>query len=250
VVVRYEDKETLFNPRIVSYSDKAIGIENISVDAAGESLEDAFRESMGAVIGEPMGDPAPAALQSEHKKEVYQPHTEKTKKLFRTALKWAGDLEGDKPAFPAAWADMPALHNLMDLESKGVVGIPNYTYMSVYSNVTDRPDTWPKIWDMARRGEGGRYEAPPPGSTATGLGQLTATDLYRDGEMIPSNVTKFYPTGHNGIGIALEEAVGFVRYIAAAYGDPETAYRMHGKLGTYTNSRTEKDSTKTFREGY
>ena len=44
VVVRYEDKETLFNPRIVSYSDKAIGIENISVDAAGQSLEIRFQE--------------------------------------------------------------------------------------------------------------------------------------------------------------------------------------------------------------
>jgi hypothetical protein len=138
----------------------------------------------------------------------------------------------------------------MDLESKGVVGIPNYTYMSVYSNVKQRPDTWPKIWEMARRGEGGRYDAPPPGSTATGLGQLTATDLYRDGKKIPSNVTKFYPSGHKGIGVALEEAVGFVRYIAAAYGDPGTAYRMHGRLGTYKNSRTGKDSTKTFREGY
>jgi len=44
VVVRYEDKSTLFNPRIVNSAHKAIGIENISVDRAGGTLERAFRD--------------------------------------------------------------------------------------------------------------------------------------------------------------------------------------------------------------
>ena len=52
VVVRYEDKETLFNPRIVSYSGKPIGIENISVNAAGESLEIEFQEGR-TTVGSP-----------------------------------------------------------------------------------------------------------------------------------------------------------------------------------------------------
>jgi hypothetical protein len=235
VVVRYEDKETLFNPRIVSYSDKAIGIENISVDAAGESLEIKFQEGRTGAIGEPMGPPAPREDQSDHVKEVYQPHTAETKELFKKALEVAG--------LPVEWADMPELHDLMNKESKGIVGIPNYTYMSVYSNVKQRSDTWPEIWDMARAGRGGKYKG---NSTATGLGQLLSGN--------PNNVRTYYPDGVNGIGDAHQEAVGFVRYVAAAYGDPETAYHMHGKLGTYTRTdpitKTTTSHTKTFDEGY
>ena len=235
VVVRYEDKETLFNPRIVSYSGKPIGIENISVDAAGSMLRNAFQEGRTGAIGEPMGDPAPDALQSDHVKEVYQPHTAETKELFKKALEVAG--------LPVEWADMPELHDLMNKESKGIVGIPNYTYMSVYSNVKQRSDTWPEIWDMARAGRGGKYKG---NSTATGLGQLLSGN--------PNNVRTYYPDGVNGIGDAHQEAVGFVRYVAAAYGDPETAYHMHGKLGTYTRTdpitKTTTSHTKTFDEGY
>jgi len=68
--------------------------------------------------------------------------------------------------------------------------------------------------------------------------------------MILTNVDAYYPDGRRGIGDPLNEAVGMLRYIHATYGDPTTAYTMHGKTGRYTNSRTGKVCSKKFREGY
>ena len=50
----------------------------------------------------------------------YPPFAEKTKKLFEKAAKRAG--------LPTSWAREDGLHQILDKESDGWVGIPNYTY--------------------------------------------------------------------------------------------------------------------------
>jgi SLT domain-containing protein len=65
-------------------------------------------------------------------------------------------------------------------------------------------------------------------STASGLGQL-----------LLSNVDKYYPDGRNGIGDALNEAVGMLRYIHDRYGSPEVAGSVYGRIGKYVNARTQ-----------
>ena len=68
--------------------------------------------------------------------------------------------------------------------------------------------------------------------------------------MTKSNATAFYPNGLEGIGNALSEAVGFVKYINSRYGDPDTARTMYGLKGKYINTRTKKQLNKTYEEGY
>ena len=70
VSLRYEDKSTLFNPRIVNYAHKAIGIENISVDAAGQSLESAFRAGKTLTGAGTSSDSGAAAILSEYVDEL------------------------------------------------------------------------------------------------------------------------------------------------------------------------------------
>lgn len=61
-------------------------------------------------------------------------------------------------------------------------------------------------------------------STASGLGQL-----------LLSNVDKYYPDGRKGIGDPINESVGFMRYIADRYGNPDVAREMYGRTGSYTH---------------
>ncbi len=54
-------------------------------------------------------------------------------------------------------------------------------------------------------------------SSATGLGQL-----------LLSNVDRYYPDGRQGIGDPLQEAAGMLRYIQDRYGTPDNAWRLYG----------------------
>ena len=121
--------------------------------------------------------------------------------LFQQAAAQAG--------LPLDWAADPGLHSILQKESDGYVGIPNYTWgeASVF-NAT----SWPAIWAQIRAGQ------HPTTSTATGLGQL-----------IVANVDKYYPSKRAGIGNALEEAVGMLRYIKDRYGTPANAWARYGK---------------------
>ena len=169
------------------------------------------------------------------KGEVYEPNTQKAVDLLTRALRHS--------KLPEEWASLASTHYILSKESGGKVGIPNYTYTILpgrdpeeISGLKGKPEEWPTIWAAARNGIFGIYKGR---STATGLGQL-----------LTSNVRKFYPDGVNGIGDAFNEAVGYVTYLHSRYGDPDTARSVYGRIGSYVNTRTGKKMDKTFREGY
>jgi hypothetical protein len=151
----------------------------------------------------------------------YKPNSPELTALLAAAAAQAG--------LPISWASDPATHELIRRESGGWVGRPNYTI----PNASNK-SAWPSIWMQLRSG------AKIAGaSDAAGLGQL-----------LPSNMDAFAPSGRRGYGIALEEAIAFLRYVYQRYGSPTVAVSMHGKLGKYTNARTGIVQNKTFKEGY
>jgi hypothetical protein len=153
----------------------------------------------------------------------YKPYSAKAKELLRFAAVSAG--------LPKSWGDSDDLHYILQRESKGWVGIPNYTFGGVAS--PSRSGEWPKIWARLQAGEVWTK------STATGLGQL-----------LTSNVKKYYPVGLKGIGDPVNEAVGFVKYIADRYGSPTVARSVYNKKGNYIHAITGKKKYKGFAEGY
>lgn len=164
--------------------------------------------------------------------EVYPPGSQKQIQLFRRAAKTAG--------VPESWASDPDLRFILAHESGGVVGIPNYTY----GWRAEEAACWPLIHEQLRRGvntsgivRGGKTLK----STATGLGQLTR-----------ANAKAHYPRGTEGIGDALEEAVGMLRYIKRRYGTVGWARRCYGKLcdGKAGRPTPPTGIPKRFLEGY
>lgn len=149
--------------------------------------------------------------------KVYVPGSARQIALFEEAAEVAG--------VPRAWASDPGLISLLKSESEGRVGVPNYTYGERSANESQ----WPEVWAELKSG------TKSTASSATGLGQLT----------LP-NVDEYYPDGRAGIGDALNEAVGMLRYIESRYGTPHEAWRCHGKLCTGIPGRPDK----TFQEGY
>ena len=129
---------------------------------------------------------------------VYEPGSRQQIALFKKAADIAG--------VPRSWASDPGLINVMRRESHGKVGIPNYTY----GRRANDPDNWPDIHNELRRGQ------KTATSSATGLGQL-----------LLSNVDAYYPSGRNGIGDPLEEAVGMLRYIKARHRTPGLAWQHY-----------------------
>ena len=178
--------------------------------------------------------------------ERYLPHSPEAKALFAKAAAIAG--------LPESWATEPEAHNIMAKESGGWVGRPNYTYGKVKS--PNSRGQWPGVWAKTRsvarqRRAQKKNVSMGHSSSATGLGQLLALPIVHDnGKISASNVEKFYPDGLDGIGDPINEAVGFLRYIAARYGSPDVAYQMYGKTGSYVHASTGKKRSKTFKEGY
>jgi hypothetical protein len=132
----------------------------------------------------------------------YAPRSDAAIALFRQAAPLAG--------VPESWASSRALHSILQAESDGIVGRPNYTYGQL---AREDVSYWPGIHRDLRRG------VIRARSSATGLGQL-----------LLDNVERFYPSGRNGIGNALEEAVGMLAYIKDRYGSPERAWELYGQL--------------------
>jgi hypothetical protein len=128
-------------------------------------------------------------------KEVYSPGSSKQRRLFEKAAAVA--------KVPKEWASDPAFIQLLKKESAGVVGIPNYQYGARKKDTSQ----WPTVWKELREGK------MPDHSSATGLGQ-----------MIVSNVDALYPHKRDGIGVAMDEAVGMLRYVKKRYGTPEAAW--------------------------
>ena len=108
----------------------------------------------------------------------YEPGASSTKWLFRLAASKAG--------VPGTWASSDALHKILQNESGGWVGQPNYTY----GDRARDHSRWPEIWAELKQG------IRSTSSSATGLGQL-----------LVGNVEKYYPSGLRGIGNPLDEAV-------------------------------------------
>ena len=150
----------------------------------------------------------------------YRPFSSEAKYLFSEAASEAG--------VPRSWAYSPGLHSILQKESNGIVGIPNYTIKDQRGNsAQNNRDYWKVAHEKIRN-----YESIAP-SHATGLGQLQ-----------PENVDRYYPSGRAGIGDCREEAIGMLRYIKAAYGSPNTAWSCYGKL------KPELCPKKRFKEGY
>ena len=120
------------------------------------------------------------------------------KAIYREAARLAG--------VPQEWIDSPALRKLVAHESAGRVGVPNYTYGRKYAD--------PRFWDDIHQQL--RYGEITAKSSATGLGQL-----------LRSNVVKYYPSGVEGIGDPVEEAAGQLGYIKDIYKNPENAWGNH-----------------------
>ena len=141
--------------------------------------------------------------------------------LFTYAAKAAG--------LPEGWGTDAGLHYILSRESAGIVGRLNYTIPKSYT-----PEQFKRI-SLERKNNN------PLGvtSTASGLGQ-----------MLLSNVDKYYPDGRAGIGDALSEAVGMLRYIHDRYGSVEVARSVYGKVASYTHAVTGKHKNKSFQEGY
>ena len=142
---------------------------------------------------------------------VYAPNSPEAIELFSDAAESLG--------LPRSWGSSDALHNILRNESGGVVGIPNYTIQTKDGkNAKQHPESWTDIHEELKTG------ALKPGSaraksSATGVGQL-----------LLSNVMRYYPSGADGIGDCHEEAIGMLAYIEDRYNDPETAWRLYGTL--------------------
>lgn len=132
----------------------------------------------------------------------YKPHSPQAIALFKKAARQIG--------VPESWASEDGLHNILDKESDGYVGRPNYTYGD---RARDQAE-WPGVLEELRQG---RKTAT---SSATGLGQL-----------LLGNVEKYYPSGRAGLGVPVEEAAGMLAYIKDRYGDPANAWASYGKMG-------------------
>jgi len=130
----------------------------------------------------------------------YVPGSPEQITLFKQAAKLAG--------LPVSWASEPGLVKILEHESSGWVGRPNYTY----GERAEKRSLWQSVLDELRQG------VKSAKSSASGLGQL-----------ILDNVDKFYPSGRKGIGVPVEEAAGMLRYIKDRYGSPASAWAMYGK---------------------
>ena len=147
-------------------------------------------------------------------KKVYEPHSCDAVLLFSQAAKRVG--------VPVEWSNSSALHEILDLESDGIVGIPNYS-IKTDTGKTARfhPSSWKKIRDQIKR----KDRVPNTEhtrTTAMGLGQLTK-----------ENMDKYSPNGFNDIGNALLEAQAMLLYIDDRYGSPEQALAFHNKKNWY-----------------
>jgi hypothetical protein len=147
----------------------------------------------------------------------FKPFSAKARRLFRRATTMAG--------VPKEWADSEGLHSILQKESDGWVGIPNYTYGRRAAD----SKYWGQVHEEIKAGK------MATSSGATGLGQLQ-----------PRNIDRFYPSGRNGIGDPLEEAIGMLLYIKERYGSPDGAWSVYG----YKAEKTDPDTGSVFTEGY
>lgn len=141
------------------------------------------------------------------KLKVFTPNSQDAIILFRIAAKAAN--------LPESWATNKNLHYILNRESAGgKVGILNYTLKGKV-DLSDFKDFAIKNSKMSSKAVSSHFRAA---SNASGLGQLLLV-----------NVDKYYPSGRNGIGDPIEEAIGFMKYIQDRYGNPDVAKSIYNK---------------------
>lgn len=159
----------------------------------------------------------------------YIPRSADAITLFTSAARGAGVSD--------TWAQTgnpegDALHQIVANESNGWVGIPNFHFGPAAS--TSNAENWPQIWRAIQAGTWRnlvlpQYKDNP--SSATGLGQLTSTNIKLTN---PDGSFKYYPSGLMGIGVALEEAIGMMKYIKDRYSHPVAALAFGMKSGKWS----------------
>jgi len=169
-----------------------------------------------------MDDIPPEKVQEILQMKRFPPGSQECYVLFSAACQSAGLDEN--------WAKNPEIYEILKKESNGRVGVLNYT---IPKNET------PESFRVKANSRPPRDGFPGARSSASGLGQL-----------LLSNVDKYYPDGRAGINNPISEAVGMLRYIQDRYGSPKVAWEMYGKTGSYVNERTGQSQRKDFREGY
>ncbi len=146
-------------------------------------------------------------------KKHYKPHSQEAIDLFKLAAKCYG--------LPEEWAESKGLHNILYRESRGWVGVPNYTIKTEDGKMAKNQGR--KVWERIHRQL--KNGSLRPGSdraisSATGLGQL-----------LSYNAKAHYPLGLEGLGNPLAEAMGMLSYINSRYGTPENAWKKYKKSG-------------------
>lgn len=149
------------------------------------------------------------------------PGSKEAQVLFTVAAQSAG--------LPKSWGTHAWLHRILSKESNGIVGRLNYTIPKSYS-----PERFKEL-SLSRRNNNPIWVK----STASGLGQL-----------LLSNVDKYYPDGRSGLWDPLNEAVGMLRYIHDRYGSVDVASDVYWKKTSYTHAVTWAHRRKDFREWY
>ena len=206
------DEVALFQDRLNSYrrfrGDSALAIDGDFGPGTRRAVEAFQRENDLPVTGR-VDVETVAALEEATKttfdgtypiRAQYPAFSTEAKQLFAAAARLIG--------VPESWAYSSGLHRILFKESKGWVGVPNYSYGR---RKTDK-SAWASVHEELRRG---RIRAR---SSATGLGQL-----------LLSNVDKYYPQGRAGIGDPLNEAAGMLAYIRDRYRTPARAWALYGK---------------------
>lgn len=153
------------------------------------------------------------------KKEKFTPGSKDAQVLFLAACQAAN--------LPKDWCNKESLHRILSRESNGMVGRLNYTIK------------WHSVESFKEQALSSTKNNPIwTRSTASGLGQL-----------LLSNVDKYYPDGRKGIWDPLNEAVWMLRYIKERYGNPDVAWSVYGKIASFDHPQTGRQH-KWFAEWY
>jgi hypothetical protein len=276
VLVRYEDVENLFNPRIVSNTGKSVGLNSFDGDV---SLNKNFNNGKTGVIGSTgeTGPPVPRNEQlpvlEKFQEFVYYPPGKERIELFQSvAVEVVGklfslpdnrrkvyiDIDGgiDQESISNMIEEQrTSLDKLLEAEAfNGWVGIPNFRYNDTYNDINNPENRakWPEIAVKASNRVGGHWytnnESPNDrnvilGSTATGLGQLTIGNVIEYGDK-----NRYYSTDPKTK--AKAEAAAMLAYVIDTYGDLKQAAALHDKTGTFTHKYRNAMEQKTSKQGY
>ena len=287
VLVRYEDVENLFNPRIVSNTGKSVGLNSFDGDV---SLKRNFKNGKTGVIGS-TGETGPIvpkedqlAVLEEFQEFVYYPPGPERIELFQSvAAEVAGKLfslpdkknrEGsiittgkdrskvyidsdiDQESISKMIEDQTtSLDELLKAESfNGWVGIPNFRYNDTYNDINNPKNRakWPEIAVKASNGDGGHWPTKNenPNDRNVILGS-TATGL---GQLIRGKVieygdkNRYYSTDPKTK--AKAEAAAMLAYVIDTYGDLNQAAALHDETGTFTHKYRKVREPKTSKQGY